>query len=94
MVHHYLAPNPLRLVAASLCSAKHSNHIGSPNFICLILGPPLYPPHEYPIKFSSEAVADEVPKVRGFSGENEEIIRSRSLNCNIATPELLTYCLH
>jgi hypothetical protein len=33
------------------------------------------------IKFTSEALTDKVQKELGFSGENEEIIRSPSLNC-------------
>jgi hypothetical protein len=37
------------------------------------------------IKFSTEAVMHKVQKGVGFSGENEEVIRSPSLNCNIAT---------
>jgi hypothetical protein len=36
------------------------------------------------IKLSSEAVTDKVKNGFGFSGENEEGIRSPSLNCNIA----------
>jgi hypothetical protein len=39
------------------------------------------------IKFSSEAVADKVQSGLGFSGGNEKVMRSRSLNCNIATAE-------
>jgi len=38
------------------------------------------------IKFSSEAVTDKVRSGLGFSGEIEEVIRSRSLNYNIASP--------
>ena len=37
------------------------------------------------IKFSSQAVTDKVQNVLGFSGENEELIRSPSLNCDITT---------
>ena len=37
------------------------------------------------IKFTSEAVTDKDRKKLGFSGENEEIMRSPSLNCNVAT---------
>jgi hypothetical protein len=36
------------------------------------------------IKFSSEAVTDKVQSGLGFIGENEEVMRSLSLNCNIA----------
>ena len=37
------------------------------------------------IKFGSEAVTDEDQKGLGFSRENEELVRGRSLNTNIAT---------
>ena len=37
------------------------------------------------IKFSSEAVTDKVLKGLGFSGENEEVISSPFLNCDVAT---------
>jgi hypothetical protein len=40
------------------------------------------------IKFSSEAVTDNALDGLGFSGENEKVMRSRSLNCNIANPNL------
>jgi len=36
------------------------------------------------IKFSGEAVAGKVKKGLGFSGENEEVTGSPSLNLNIA----------
>jgi hypothetical protein len=35
------------------------------------------------IRFSSEAVADKVKNGLGFSGENEEVMRSHSLNSDI-----------
>jgi hypothetical protein len=35
------------------------------------------------IKFSGEAVSDKVKNGLGFSGENKEVMRSPSLNCNI-----------
>jgi hypothetical protein len=38
------------------------------------------------IKFSSQALTDKVLKGRGFSGENEEVIRRSSLNRDIASP--------
>jgi hypothetical protein len=41
------------------------------------------------IKFSGEAVTDKVRDGLGFSGENEEVMRSLSLNCNIANREIL-----
>jgi hypothetical protein len=37
------------------------------------------------INFSSEAITSGVLEAIGFSGENEEVMRSPSLNCNIAT---------
>jgi hypothetical protein len=37
------------------------------------------------IKISSGAVTDKVLKGLGFSGENEEVTKSPSLNCDIAT---------
>jgi hypothetical protein len=37
------------------------------------------------IKFSGEAGTYKVQSGLGFSGENEEVIRSLSLNCNIAS---------
>ena len=37
------------------------------------------------IKFSSEAVTDKVKNGLGCSEENEEAMRSPSLNCNIAS---------
>jgi len=36
------------------------------------------------IKLSSEPVTDKVRSGLGFSGENEEVMRSHSLNSNIA----------
>jgi hypothetical protein len=36
------------------------------------------------IKFSDEAVTDKVQSGLGFNGENEEVTRSPSLNCDIA----------
>ena len=41
------------------------------------------------IKFSGEAVTDNGTKKLGFIGENEEVMRSPSLNCNIPSPEIL-----
>jgi hypothetical protein len=38
-----------------------------------------------PIKPSSEAVTGKIQNRLRFSGENEEVIRSRSLICNIAS---------
>jgi len=46
---------------------------------CCGLGQP-----EPTIKFSSEAVTDKVKNGLGCSGENEEVMRSPSLNCSIA----------
>jgi len=40
--------------------------------------------HEPMIKFSGEAVTDKVQKGVGFSGENEEVMRSPSLTSDIA----------
>jgi hypothetical protein len=37
------------------------------------------------IKFSGEAVSDKVKNGLGFSGENQEVKGSLSLNCDIAT---------
>jgi hypothetical protein len=37
------------------------------------------------INFSSEAITSVVLEAIGFTGENEEVMRSPSLNCNIAT---------
>ena len=46
------------------------------------------------IEFSGEAVTDNGTKKLGFSGEIEEVMRSRSLNWNITNlnlPKLLRY---
>jgi hypothetical protein len=37
------------------------------------------------IKFNNEAVTDKVYDGLGFIGENKEVMRSPSLNCNIAS---------
>jgi len=41
------------------------------------------------IKFRNDAVTNGVLKGVGFSGENEKGMRSLSLNCNIASREIL-----
>jgi hypothetical protein len=38
------------------------------------------------LKPSSEAVTDKAKKGLRFSGENEEVLRSPSLNCDTANP--------
>jgi len=50
------------------------------------------------IEFSGEAVTDNGTKNLGFIGENEKVMRSLSLNCNIAnltrewTPYPSSFC--